>query len=47
MKAPVARLTGPDAPAAASWVLEQAAVPQAPAIAARALQLLKVEPVAA
>src|SRR5678816_281291 len=34
LKAPVARVTGPDAPAAASWVLEQAAVPQAAAIAA-------------
>jgi pyruvate dehydrogenase E1 component beta subunit len=47
LKAPVARVTGPDAPAAASWVLEQAAVPQAAAIAARAMQMLKVEPVAA
>ena len=47
LKAPVARVTGPDAPAAAaSWVLEQAAVPQAAAIAARAMQLLKVEAVA-
>ena len=27
LKAPLRRLTGPDAPAAASWVLEQAAVP--------------------
>ena len=27
--APVVRLTGPDAPAAASWVLEQATVPAA------------------
>ena len=32
LKAPVRRLTGPDAPAAASWVLEQAAVPRAAAI---------------
>jgi pyruvate/2-oxoglutarate/acetoin dehydrogenase E1 component len=47
LKAPVARVTGPDAPAAASWVLEQAAVPQAAAIAARAMQLLKIEAVAA
>ena len=39
LKAPVARVTGPDAPAAASWVLEQAAVPQAAAIAARAMAL--------
>ncbi len=29
--APVIRLTGPDAPAAASWVLEQAAIPTAEA----------------
>ena len=43
LKAPVVRLTGPDAPAAASWVLEQAAVPQASAIAARAMRLLGVE----
>ena len=40
LKAPVARLTGPDAPAAASWALEQAAVPQAAAIAARAMTLV-------
>ena len=32
LKAPVRRLTGPDAPAASSWVLEQAAVPRAAAI---------------
>lgn len=32
LKAPVRRLAGPDAPAAASWVLEQAGVPQAGAI---------------
>jgi pyruvate/2-oxoglutarate/acetoin dehydrogenase E1 component len=36
LRAPVRRVTGPDAPAAASWVLEQAAVPQAEAIAAAA-----------
>jgi pyruvate/2-oxoglutarate/acetoin dehydrogenase E1 component len=40
LKAPVARVTGPDAPAAASWVLEQASVPQPAAIAARALALV-------
>lgn len=34
LKAPPLRVTGPDAPAAASWVLEQAAVPQAGAIIA-------------
>lgn len=33
LKAPVRRLTGPDAPAASSWVLEQAGVPQADAVA--------------
>lgn len=32
LKAPVRRLTGPDAPAASSWVLEQAAVPTADAV---------------
>ena len=32
LKAPVRRLTGPDAPAASSWVLEQAAVPRAAAV---------------
>lgn len=32
LRAPVRRLTGPDAPAAASWALEQAGVPRAPAI---------------
>jgi len=47
LEAPVARLAGPDAPAAASWVLEQAAVPQASAIAARAMRLLGVETAAA
>jgi deoxyxylulose-5-phosphate synthase len=40
LRAPVVRLTGPDAPAAASWVLEQAAVPQAPAIAEAAARLV-------
>lgn len=34
LKAPVVRLTGPDAPAAASYPLEQAYVPQADAISA-------------
>jgi pyruvate dehydrogenase E1 component beta subunit len=32
LKAPVVRLTGPDAPAPASWMLEQASVPQADAV---------------
>jgi len=40
LRAPVVRLTGPDAPAAASWVLEQAAVPQAAAIAEAAARLV-------
>ena len=43
LKAPVRRLTGPDAPAAASWVLEQASVPQADAIAEAALTLVGVQ----
>jgi len=32
LKAPVRRVAGPDAPAASSWVLEQAAVPSADAV---------------
>jgi pyruvate dehydrogenase E1 component beta subunit len=40
LKAPVVRLTGPDAPAAASWVLEQAGVPQPGAIVARVRRLV-------
>lgn len=40
LKAPVQRLTGPDAPAAASWVLEQAAVPQAGAIVETAARMV-------
>jgi pyruvate/2-oxoglutarate/acetoin dehydrogenase E1 component len=32
LRAPVVRLTGPDAPIASSWVLEQAAVPQPEAV---------------
>lgn len=36
LKAPVVRLAGPDAPAASSWILEQAFVPQADAIVAAA-----------
>jgi pyruvate dehydrogenase E1 component beta subunit len=41
LKAPIRRLCGPDAPAPASWPLEQAGVPQADAVcvAARALCL--------
>lgn len=40
LRAPVSRLTGPDAPAPASWVLEQAAVPQADAVVHAALELV-------
>jgi len=32
LRAPIVRLTGPDAPSASSWVLEQAGVPQAESI---------------
>jgi acetoin:2,6-dichlorophenolindophenol oxidoreductase subunit beta len=38
---PIVRLTGPDAPAASSWALEQAAVPQAGTIREAALRLLE------
>jgi pyruvate dehydrogenase E1 component beta subunit len=44
LRAPVARLTGPDAPAPASWVLEQAAVPQPEAVARAALDLVRGTP---
>ena len=40
LRAPVVRLAGPDAPAAASWVLEQAFVPQADAIAEAARKVV-------
>jgi len=40
LKAPVRRLTGPDAPTAASWPLEQAFVPQADAIVRAVGELL-------
>lgn len=46
LKAPVLRLTGPDAPAASSWVLEQAGVPQPEAIV-NAVRRLVGEAVAA
>jgi pyruvate dehydrogenase E1 component beta subunit len=39
LRAPVVRLTGPDAPAASSWVLEQAAIPSAEAVLGAALEL--------
>jgi len=41
LKAPPQRLTGPDAPALASWPLERAAVPQPEQIASRARALLQ------
>ncbi len=47
LKAPVRRLTGPDAPAPSSWVLEQAGVPQAEAIVRTAAGLVLAEAVAA
>lgn len=40
LRAPVVRLTGPDAPSASSWVLEQAAVPHADTVARAALELV-------
>ena len=41
LRAPVLRLTGPDAPAAASWALEQAAVPTPEQVAAAVTGLLQ------
>lgn len=43
LRAPVVRLTGPDAPSASSWVLEQAAVPQPAAVVKAVLGLLPKE----
>ena len=40
LRAPVVRLTGPDAPSASSWVLEQAAVPQDDAVVRAVLELI-------
>ena len=40
LRAPVLRLTGPDAPSPSSWVLEQAGVPQAGAVAQAARGLM-------
>lgn len=42
LKAPPLRLTGPDAPAAASWALEQAALPTVEAVIDAAARLLPV-----
>jgi pyruvate/2-oxoglutarate/acetoin dehydrogenase E1 component len=47
LKAPVRRITGPDAPSPSSWMLEQAGVPQAEAIQRAALELVLAEAVAA
>lgn len=47
LKSPVRRLTGPDAPAPSSWVLEQAGVPQPEAIVRAAAGLVLAEAVAA
>jgi len=40
LRAPVLRITGPDAPSAASWALEQAAVPKTDAIVSAAQELM-------
>lgn len=40
LKAPIVRITGPDAPAPSSWMLEQALVPQADAVREAALRLM-------
>ena len=42
LRAPLRRVTGPDAPAASSWVLEQAGVPSAAAVSAVVRQQLGV-----
>jgi pyruvate dehydrogenase E1 component beta subunit len=47
LKAPLRRITGPDAPAPSSWMLEQAGVPQAEEIASAAAGLVLGEAVAA
>ena len=47
LKAPVRRVTGPDAPAASSWMLEQAGVPQAEAVQRAALEIVLGEAVPA
>lgn len=44
LRAPITRLTGPDAPAAASWVLEQAAIPTAEVVAQAARDLVEFMP---
>jgi acetoin:2,6-dichlorophenolindophenol oxidoreductase subunit beta len=47
LKAPVRRITGPDAPSPSSFMLEQAGVPQAEAIHRAALELVVAEAVSA
>lgn len=44
LRAPVVRITGPDAPSASSWALEQAALPQPEAVVAAALDLVRRAP---
>ncbi len=46
LRAPVVRITGPDAPSASSWALEQAALPQPEAVVAAAHDLLRRAPAA-
>lgn len=41
LRAPVVRLTGPDAPSASSWALEQAAVPKVESVVESALRLVR------
>ena len=41
LRAPVIRLTGPDAPSASSWVLEQAGVPQPETVLRATLDLMR------
>jgi pyruvate/2-oxoglutarate/acetoin dehydrogenase E1 component len=47
LRAPVVRLTGPDAPAASSWALEQAIVPRPEAVVDAALGMVESSPRAA
>ena len=44
LRAPVVRITGPDAPSASSWALEQAALPQPEAVVAAAHDLVRRAP---
>ncbi|MEW5770538.1 MAG: transketolase C-terminal domain-containing protein [Pseudomonadota bacterium] len=47
LRAPVVRLTGPDAPTPSSWMLEQQVVPRPEAVAEAALGLMADQPVRA